>query len=459
VAELERAKIIERVTRGKQLRLSQGQLLGCGVHTFGYDYQRKTPTSPPRMVINEREAEIVRSVFETYAGTQIGLDTIAQRLEDAGTLTKTGKKLWRRSFLKTMLCNETYLGVKYFNTMRCVREYANPIYGIKHSTKKMVPRGREDWIGVEVPAIISHELFDRVRKRREANRSHYRNPRQAQLLSGLVRCGSCGRGVYVTRRWERSQRDPLCIMHKAAYKCNWSFLGRLHSKNSEIDRCHNPQIKSELLEARVFAMVRDVMLDPQELRGCMDFFKEDTGRTELRIEKELKSIDESLASLHEKKRRIIDVYASGDLSRNAYVEKNREYDGLIETLRDRSKGLAESPALRRNTGAIEAAIAQYCGAARMQFAQRTDFNGQRQFLLDHIEKVVYLKNKVSVHGRVPIKGEHEVETTMLTFCIESEITKEERYREKLRTMEAMRHQQSMVPASRGRATLALGHVL
>jgi hypothetical protein len=71
-------------------------------------------------------------VFETYAGTQIGLDKIAQRLEEAGHPTKTGKRLWRRSFLKTMLSNETYLAVKYFNTvrctMRCVREYANPIY-------------------------------------------------------------------------------------------------------------------------------------------------------------------------------------------------------------------------------------------------------------------------------------------------------------------------------------------
>ena len=91
------------------------------------------------------------------------------------------------------------------------------------------------------------------------------------------------------------------------------------------------------------------------------------------IEKELKSIAESLASLHEKKRRIIDVYASGDLSRDAYVEKNREYDGVIEALRDRSKELAGSPELRRKTGAIDAAIAQYCGAARVQFAQRTDF--------------------------------------------------------------------------------------
>jgi len=223
VAELERAKIIERVTRGKQLKLQQGQLLGCGVHTFGYDYVRKSPTSPPRMIVNEREAAIVRQVFETYAHTQIGLDKIAQQLEDQGAITKTGRCLWRRSFLKAMLTKETYLGVKFFNTMRCVREYANPIYGIKHSTKKMVPQERKHWIGVEVPTIIPRELFDRVQRRRADNRARYRNPRQVQLLSGLVRCGACNGSVFVMRRWERSQqKGPVCVIHKTAYKCNWA---------------------------------------------------------------------------------------------------------------------------------------------------------------------------------------------------------------------------------------------
>jgi hypothetical protein len=40
------------------------------------------------MIVNEREAAIVRWVFETYANTQIGLDKIAQQLEDQGALTK-----------------------------------------------------------------------------------------------------------------------------------------------------------------------------------------------------------------------------------------------------------------------------------------------------------------------------------------------------------------------------------
>jgi site-specific DNA recombinase len=279
VAELERAKIIERVTRGKQLRLAQGQLLGCGVHTFGYDYIRKSPTSRPQMIINEREAEIVRYLFETYASEQIGLDRIAKRLEDMGAITKTGKKLWRRSFLKTVLRNETYLGVKYYNTVRVIREYANPIYDIKHSTKKSIKRNREDWIGVEVPAIISRELFDRVQERLKVNRKRYRNPRQAQLLSALVRCGCCGGSIYAYRRWARSKRKgPPCVLHSMAYKCNWRFRQQLHSKNSQINRCTNP-------EGRVLAMVKEIMLDPTKLRECMDFFREDARAAELRLEK------------------------------------------------------------------------------------------------------------------------------------------------------------------------------
>jgi hypothetical protein len=41
-------------------------------------------------------------------------------------------------------------------------------------------------------------------------------------------------------------------------------------------------------------------------------------------------------------RSIIDIYASGGLSRDAYVEKNRELDGMTETLRARAKELSQS---------------------------------------------------------------------------------------------------------------------
>ena len=66
-AEFERAKIIERMMRGKLHRLRQGQVVSQGHCIYGYHYVRKSPLSPPALLINEQEAATVRSVFEMYA--------------------------------------------------------------------------------------------------------------------------------------------------------------------------------------------------------------------------------------------------------------------------------------------------------------------------------------------------------------------------------------------------------
>jgi hypothetical protein len=52
---------------------------------------------------------------------------------------------------------------------------------------------------------------------------------------------------------------------------------------------------------------------------------------------------------------------------------------------------------------------------------------------------------VWLHGPVPVKYEQgdDMETNTLPFCVESEITREERYRKKMRTAEEMRYQQSV----------------
>jgi hypothetical protein len=289
-------------------------------------------------------------------------------------------------------------------------------------------------------------MLDRVQARSAANRKRYRNPKQPQLLSTLVRCGGCGGSVYAYRRWVRSKRKGVpCVIHACAYKCNWSFRQRLHSKGSEINRCGNPEIKAALLEGRVLAMVKDVMLNPAKLRQCMDFFREDAGAAELRLNKEIKAINGRLEAFQEQKRRIIDIYATGDLSRDGYVEKNRELDGMIETLNARNKELADNAVLLRKTGAIDTAIAQHCEGARVRFNRCTDPASLRAFMLHYVEKIVHLNGKVSLHGRVPVKYEQgdDKEINMLPFCIESEITREERYQERMRTAEAMRYQQSM----------------
>src|SRR5262245_48364998 len=104
VDELERAKIIERMTRGKLHRLRTGQLLGHGVTPFGLEYVRKTSSAPGRLVIHKQEAQTVLWMFEAFAnGT--GLCVITRTLEERGVRTKMGKTSWDATHVKHMLQN------------------------------------------------------------------------------------------------------------------------------------------------------------------------------------------------------------------------------------------------------------------------------------------------------------------------------------------------------------------
>jgi hypothetical protein len=120
--ELERVKIIERTTRGTLHRLRQGQITSQGHCIYGYEYVRKSPLSPPALVINEHEAATVRSVFDMYGSGTAGPDRICRLLEEAGIPTRKGKKLWRAEQIKNMLRNHTYTGIRYYNRLTMVKD-------------------------------------------------------------------------------------------------------------------------------------------------------------------------------------------------------------------------------------------------------------------------------------------------------------------------------------------------
>ena len=114
-SEYERAKIIERTTRGRLHRLRMGEMSSTGHRIYGYHYVKKTPTAPATLAINEEQAAVVRSIFEMFASGHYGLVTITRYLEHNGILTRTGRTLWDRGQVKSMLKNETYTGTRYYN--------------------------------------------------------------------------------------------------------------------------------------------------------------------------------------------------------------------------------------------------------------------------------------------------------------------------------------------------------
>jgi site-specific DNA recombinase len=116
-SEFERAKIIERTTRGRLHRLRMGEMSSNGHRIFGYHYVKKTSTAPATLAINEEQAAVVRSIFEMFASGNYGLVTISRHLEERRILTSKGRQRWDNDRIKRMLKNETYAGIRHFNRM------------------------------------------------------------------------------------------------------------------------------------------------------------------------------------------------------------------------------------------------------------------------------------------------------------------------------------------------------
>jgi site-specific DNA recombinase len=432
VAELEKAKIIERFTRGKQHKLRQGFVPSQGSRMYGYDYIPKTATTPGLLVVNEREALAVRKIFQMYANGNTGLSQISRYLEERNAPRKTGMKPWHNQMVKNILKNQAYVGIKYSNTQQEVRQYANPLFGTGQTKRKLIVRPREEWIGVQVPAIVSKELFDKVQARLQWNSRHYRNPKRVQLLSTLIECGLCGRSCFGYQRRYRDTRSKKTDRtgSKKAYLCSGKHEFPMHFARAGMTRCSNPEIASQLLEESVFEIIRDSMTDPFKLRARMEYASKEERTIERQTDEQLNQIDRRIQQVGFEKKRMLDLYAVGDLDRDVFARRSLRYDHQIsQTAAQRDELMKRIPILH-NPNIIDVSVRQYVEAVRAGLENATDFDTKRQFLLDHIGRVVYANDRVALFGSVPVHlPSREMpqqpgdRTTTIGFCVEGTLSR------------------------------------
>ena len=195
----------------------------AGGRSYGY-----TPVagSPGVMQIVEDEAAVIRKIYEAFVGGKTARQ-IAHDLNKRGVKPPRGK-WWNASALNGsrdrhngILQNEAYRRVLVWNRVSMRRD---PV------TRKRIsrPNPRSDWKTAPVPRlrIVSDELFEAVQVRKAARRGDgslkavraARRPRH--LLSGLLRCGSCGAGmcsVGASRKGGRAR--IICSAHRENGSC------------------------------------------------------------------------------------------------------------------------------------------------------------------------------------------------------------------------------------------------
>src|SRR6266536_2909876 len=214
----------------------------------------------------EHEAALVAELFGRYTDDGASIADLARWLTSSGTPTRTGKTRWDRSVVWGMLRNPAYAGTAVFGKTQIIHQAAglNRRARLQGRTtpraSKTVDRPRKDWIEIPVPAIISHETFERAAKRLEDNkRFAARNSKVPSLLQSLAACAGCGYGYYRTST--RTTNKKLYY-----YRC----LGSDDYRYAGGRVCSNKPVRADYLDTIVWDHITGLLADPHLVRAEID---------------------------------------------------------------------------------------------------------------------------------------------------------------------------------------------
>lgn len=149
---------------------------------------------------------------------------------------------WARSTIYALLKNETYAGTWYFNKR-------------KRINGKLTPRDKDEWLPVNVPAIIDRQIFEVTQARLKENRTNTGSKLKYQyMLNRRVSC-SC---------------SYKCGCHfasgKTYYRCNGRRVTTIHN-------CDLPAFPGQKVDDLVWQWVKGFFEDEDLLRAGIDEYQ------------------------------------------------------------------------------------------------------------------------------------------------------------------------------------------
>lgn len=270
----------ERLNGGRYNAAIEGKWVS-GAAPFGYDYNPETK----RLMINEKEAEVVRAIFDFYANGII-LDNgkrklvqfraLATYLGRIGIKTPRGNNEWGAMQVRQLLESERYIGTIRYNTRQTLADGTR------------VPRPESEHIIVHDahPPIIDNETWERVQDRIN-NRDIPTNTKldfEPNRLAGLCVCKKCGRKFVRRSAVQRyKKRDgSISVYDKTMLFCGTTGCTYVRYNAIEDDIIETLSSLSKLDSASLSSQLERIMV------------KEKSTETEYDLEKHVQSKREEL---------------------------------------------------------------------------------------------------------------------------------------------------------------------
>lgn len=316
IGEFERGTIAQNVKMGMCAKARAGEW--CGGIVFGYDLvpveglegakRRKT-----KLKINEREAEIIRYIFNEY-GNGKGYKAITNQLNKIGYKTKKGKDFSVGS-IKDILTNPIYIGKVRYNVRQNWSEKrrrninANPI----------ITDGIHE-------AIIDENLWDKVQAildKKEGKPSRVHDGEYP--LTGILRCPKCGAGMVISRTTNKLADGTRKRI--SYYACgNW--------KNKGTAVCNSNSIRVEKANEYVFNKLSELLSNENMVETIVSNVNRERKRKVNPTKNELVRIDKELEKLDRKKGKLFEAYEDEIITKEEFQARKDELTERIKKLEE-----------------------------------------------------------------------------------------------------------------------------
>ncbi len=305
IAQEEVRKLSERIKFGFKRSIEQGRVLGRD-NLLGYTKK------DGRLTIDERQAEVVRRIFYTYAEGNVGLRQLAKELYADGVTSANGNML-SYSTLKSILQNPKYKG--YY----CGQKYASLDYRYGKKTKLL----EKDWVMHEdarVPKLVPEEIWARanaiLKERGERFRQKSEGCQARYDYSGKIFCGThqtaCHRSVYQNKHGGRE-----------VWSCR---IYRLKGRAA----CQTPPIYTDEIDAVLFKVYQDAV-DVQALAAwLMEIYRACPDDRDYARETQLRARERT--ALIKKRDRLLELSLDGLLSKEEFQARNTAFSKKIAAL-------------------------------------------------------------------------------------------------------------------------------
>ena len=302
IAQDELRKLSSRIQFGHQEAIKKNVVLGNS-RIFGYRKDNK------RLVIDEKEAEMIRELFTLYATDSYSMKQIEEIFWNKGYRNNNGKRICHSTMSNT-ISNPKYKGYYVGNKVKIVDMF----------TKKQKFLPPEEWVmfkdetGEIVPAIVSEELWEQanaVLKRRSRDVKNRQNKcNHPNLLTGKMYCTHCGKLYY-----RKDSKD-----RKGNVLSRWICSGKI---NNGADSCPSFTIYEEEIKEVLYEVFKDTAEDARLIieeytNMYAEILAKDTSSGELQ------KLKDRLNLLSKKKSKLLEYNIAGQISDRDFVEMNKQ---------------------------------------------------------------------------------------------------------------------------------------